>query len=81
MQSREIVGAGFQRHIGDGARGASEFGLEIVGRDVDGCDGFGGRDDDLQQPGAFIIVNAFDLIEIAFPGQSIDFSLQANWPR
>ena len=72
----KIVGAGFEYDVGDGTCGATEFSLEIIRRDIDRFNSFGRRNDDLQKPGPFIVVNAFNLVEISLAGQSVGLSLQ-----
>ena len=49
----EFVGAGFDGDIDGCAAGHALFGVEGVGDEVDGFDGFGGRDvgDDVREPG------------------------------
>ena len=61
----ELVGSGLEGHIGDGADGAAKFRFKVIGGDVDGLDGLGRRNEDLEQAGALVVVDAFDLIEVA----------------
>ena len=61
----ELVGAGLERHIGDGADRAAKFRLIVIRRDIDGLDGLGRRNQDLEKTGALVVVDALDLVEIA----------------
>ncbi len=72
------VGSGFEGDVSDRTDGAAEFGFEVVGGDVDGLDGFGGRDDDLQQAGAFVVVDALDLVEVSHARDAVGFGLKGT---
>ena len=72
----EVIAAAFQHHVGDSARGTAQFGFEIVGRDIHGLDGFGRRNQDLQQTGAFVIVDALDLVAVSLASLAVYFGLQ-----
>jgi hypothetical protein len=71
-----VIRARLERHVGDGAGGTAEFRFKVVGGDIYGGNGFCGRNDQLQQAGALIVVDAFNLVEIAFARQAVGFSLQ-----
>src|SRR5882757_6117870 len=72
----KVVAAGLEDNVGYGAAGTAEFRLKIAGRDVDGLDGFEGRDADLEQPRALVVVNSFDLVVVAHAELAVDFGLQ-----
>ena len=42
------------------------------------ADGLGRRNDDLQKAGSFVVVDALDLVEIAFARQAVDFGLKGT---
>ena len=71
----ELVRARLQDHVGDGARGTAQFGVVIAGGNVHRLDGFNGRNQDLQQAGALVIVDALDLIIIGHTALAVDFGL------
>ena len=77
-RSVETVGTRFQRHVRDCAGGAAQFGLEVIGGDIDTGDRFRRRNDDLQKTRALIVVNAFNLIQIALARQAVGFCLQGT---
>ena len=56
-----VVCARLQNDVGDGPTGASELGCVVAGAYVDRLNGLCGRDVDLQQARALIVIHAFDL--------------------
>ena len=76
-RSVKAVGAGLERHVGHGADGPAQLRFEVVGRDVDALDRLRRRDDDLQQTRPFIVIDAFDLIEIAHARNAVRLCLES----
>jgi len=74
----KVVAAGLEDNVGYGAAGSAEFRIEVAGGDVDGLDCFEGRDEDLEQPGALVVVNSLDLIVVAHAELAVDFRLQGT---
>ena len=72
----EFVGAGFQNHVGIGAAGAAQRRFVVAGGDVDRLNGFQRRNHDLQQAGALVIVDTFDLVAVPHAHLAVDFGLQ-----
>ena len=72
----KCVTARFQHHVGHCAGGASQFRVEVTGYYVHRLNGFNGRDHDLQQTGALVVVGSFNQIVVAFAHLAVDFSLQ-----
>ena len=57
----DVVGAGLQDDVCDGAAGAAELGLIVAGADVDVLQRLDGRDQDGEQAGAVVVVHALEL--------------------
>jgi hypothetical protein len=57
----ELVGARLHDDRGHRPSGAPELGVEVRGRDADRIDGLRGRDEDREQAGLVIVVDAVDL--------------------
>src|SRR6185437_3309673 len=72
----DLVRAGFQNYVRDGATGTSKFRFEVTGRDIHRLNRFDGWDIDLQQTGTLVIVDAFHLIVVAHSHLAVDFRLQ-----
>src|ERR1035438_4711179 len=72
----EFVGSGLEGDVDDGADGAAQLSLEVVGGDVDGGNGFCRRNHDLQQAGALVVVDTFNLVEVADARHAVGFGLQ-----
>ena len=66
----------FQHHVGDHAAGAAQLRLMIADRDTDHLDGLGRRNQDLEKPGALVVVDALDLVIITVPHLAVDFRLK-----
>jgi len=71
-----LVGAGFEHHVGDGASAAAQFDIVIGGRHANRRDRLPRRDLHLQQAGAFIVVHAFDLVAVAHTRHAVGVGLQ-----
>ncbi len=72
----EFVGPGFQNHIGVGSARAAQGRFVVAGRNIHRLNRFEWRHHDLQQTGALIVIDAFDLIAVAHAHLTIDFGLQ-----
>ena len=72
----EAVAAGPQNQVRDRARAAAQFRVVIAGRNTDGLDGFGGRDQNLKQSGALVVIDSFDLQTIGHARLAVDLGLQ-----
>ena len=58
--SLELVRAGLERHVRDGAAGAAELRVVVARRHADRLQRVGRRDDHLQQPGLVVVVQPLD---------------------
>ena len=56
----QIVGARLQGHVGDRAARAAELRVVVAGRDADGLERVGRRDDHLEQAGLLVVVEPLD---------------------
>ncbi len=72
----QLVGAGLQRHRGDGAAGAAELGVVVAGRDRDGFERLGGRHHHREQARAVDVVDAFDLHVVGQARLAVDVARQ-----
>ena len=72
----DVVGARFDENVGHGTGGAPKFGVEIRGGNVHRLDRFDWRNQHLQQAGALVVVDAFNLVVVAHPHLAVDFRLQ-----
>ncbi len=72
----EFVGPRFQNHVGIGAAGAAQFRFIVAGGNVHRLNRLQWRNHDLEQPGAFVIVDTFDLVAVPHSHLAVDFGLQ-----
>ena len=72
----ELVGSRLQDHVSDRAGAASQIHGVVAGGDVHRLNRFERRDQDLQQAGALVVVDAFDLVVIRHARGPVDFGLQ-----
>ncbi len=70
-----VVGTRLQDNVHNGATGTAQLRVVITGRNVNGLDGFKRRYKNLQQTGAFVVVDALDLVVIALPQLAVHFRL------
>jgi len=57
----KVIASRLQDDVCDRTTGATEFRIEVARGNVDGLNGFEGRNQNLQQAGALVVVNSFDL--------------------
>ncbi len=72
----ELVGSRLQDHVSDRAGAASQIHRVVAGGDVHRLNGFQRRDQNLQQAGALVVVDALDLVIIRHARRPVDFGLQ-----
>jgi len=72
----EVVAPRLQDHVSDRAGAASQVHGVVAGGDVHQLNCFERRDQDLQQAGALVVVDAFDLVVIGHARGPVDFGLQ-----
>ena len=72
----KIVGAGLQDHICDRSAGAAKLGIVVAGGNIDGLNGFDGRNENLQKAGALVVVNSFGLLVFVHAKLAVSFCLQ-----
>ena len=65
-------------HIGHGAHGTAQFSLIVSGGDVDGLDGLGGRNHDLQKARPLIVIDALNLIAVALTRLAVYLGLDGT---
>src|SRR5215468_3509224 len=71
-----IVGARLKDDVGDRTASAAKLCFKVAGGNVNGLNGFEGRNDNLQEASTFVVVNSFNLIVVALTELAIDFRLQ-----
>ena len=72
----ELVGPRLQDHVRDRAGAAPQIHGVVAGGDVHRLNCFERRDQDLQQAGALVVVDALDLVVIRHARGPVDFGLQ-----
>ncbi len=72
----EAVGTRLQDYVYNRATRPAQLRVEIARRNVYRLDGFKRRYQDLQKAGAFVVVDALDLVVVALAQLAVDFRLQ-----
>ena len=71
-----VVGARLQNNVYNSATGTAQLRVVIARRNVYSLDGLERRHQDLQKTGAFVVVDALDLVVVALAQLAVDFRLQ-----
>ena len=74
----KLVGAGPDAHIGHGADSAAQLRIVVSRRDVHGLNRLDRGNQDLQQPGPLIVIDALNLIAVAHPRCPVYFGLDGT---